>query len=248
MEQMIYISGGDVLLKDARRKSERTVSLEPFEISDTPVSVEQFKLGYLEKNLADITPIPARSIRWLDAIQWCNQSSRQAGLEPAYRIEDTEVVWNPLANGYRLPTEAEWVYASQAGTFGPRHGNLTDIAWTEIDEVDEPQPMGLKNPNAYGLFDTLGNVWEWCWDRLDSARYGNYRLMKGGGWADPEWSVRVGVRRGDAPDAILEDVGFRVARGVVLNSDSYQGWSEFVDRERASTRQALPVGWTPLRF
>lgn len=248
MEQMIYMSGGDVLLKDARRKSERTVSLEPFEISDTPVSVEQFKLGYVENNSAETKPVPARSIRWLDAIQWCNQSSRQAGLEPAYRIEDTEVVWNPLANGYRLPTEAEWVYASQAGTLGPRHGNLTDIAWTEIDEVNEPQPMGLKNPNAYGLYDTLGNVWEWCWDRLDPARYGNYRLLKGGGWADPEWSVRVGVRRGDAPDAILEDVGFRVARGVVLNSDSYQGWSEFVDRERASMSQALPVGWTPLRF
>lgn len=94
------------------------------------------------------------------------------------------------------------------------------------------------------MTDTLGNVWEWCWDRLDPARYGDYRVLKGGGWADPEWSCRVGVRRGDAPDAHLEDAGFRVARGIAgLNG---QGWSEAEDRSRADIAGPRPIGWTPL--
>ncbi|HLS50286.1 MAG TPA: SUMF1/EgtB/PvdO family nonheme iron enzyme [Actinomycetaceae bacterium] len=86
-------------------------------------------------------------------------------------------------------------------------------------------------------------------DRLDPARYGDYRVLKGGGWADPEWSCRVGVRRGYAPDARVDDVGFRVARGAAApigQSDGGQGWSETADRQRASLNGPLPVGWTPL--
>src|SRR5690606_4671805 len=99
------------------------------------------------------------------------------------------------------------------------------------------QAVGGKAANDFGLFDTIGNVWEWCWDRLDPARYGDYRLMKGGGWADPEWSCRVGVRRGNAPDAVVEDIGFRAARGAVADAgsaDGGQGWSETADRRRAA--------------
>lgn len=248
MKSLIKIPAGEVILKDARRKTERIVSLESFAISALPVGVAQFSIGYLEADLVNALQVPVTGVSWMDAIKWCNSASEKMGLQTVYQIDNSKVTWNPSADGFRLPTEAEWVYASQAGSSGARYGKLTDIAWTELDKVNEPQAMGLKNPNSYGLYDTLGNVWEWCWDRLDPARYGDYRLMKGGGWADPEWSVRVGVRRGDAPEAILEDVGFRVAHGVISSSDSLQGWSELVDRERASIKQALPVGWTPLKF
>lgn len=136
------------------------------------------------------------------------------------------------------------------GSIGPRHGPLDQIAWTEEDGTTGPQPSASKDANAYGLFDTLGNVWEWCWDRLDPARYGDYRVLKGGGWADPQWSCRVGVRRGNAPDATVDDVGFRVARGAVAEhelADAGQGWSERADRQRAMLDGPLPVGWTPLK-
>ncbi len=95
----------------------------------------------------------------------------------------------------------------------------------------------------------LGNVWEWCWDYADPARYGDYRSLRGGGWADREWSVRASARRGSAPDAMLEDVGFRVARGAVgePGADAAQGWSADADRRRADVRGPLPLGWTPLR-
>ena len=112
-----------------------------------------------------------------------------------------------------------------------------------------PQPVAVKAPNAFGLFDTIGNLWEWCWDYADTARYGDYRSLRGGGWADRAWSCRASVRRGSAPDAVLEDVGFRMARGAVGESGASeaQGWSAVADRERAVTAWPLPLGWTPLR-
>lgn len=86
----------------------------------------------------------------------------------------------------------------------PRYGNLREVAWTSLDEPDGPQPVGRKRPNAFGLHDMLGNVWERCWDYLDPARYGDYRVFRGGSWADPPWSVRASTRRGSAPDAVIE--------------------------------------------
>jgi sulfatase modifying factor 1 len=248
---MIAIPGGTVTLKDARRGTERRVSLKPFRIGMTPVRVRDVEVGYAETPRLGVGQRPATGVSWLDAVAWCNTASEAEGLEPAYTIAERAVVWwHASANGYRLPTEAEWVYASLGGGTGPRYGALGDIAWTAADGVDSPQPVARKAPNGYGLFDTLGNVWEWCWDRVDPARYGDYRLLKGGGWADPEWSCRVGVRRGNAPDAILEDVGFRVAQGAVAqvtDSDGGQGWSEAADRRRAAVAHPPPVGWTPLQ-
>lgn len=247
MKTMVSIPGGSTTLKDARRGTQRSVDLVPFEIGDTPVSAAQFAAGHMSVEAPG--DLPATGVRWRDAVRWCNEASAHDGLRQAYAVDGQEVRWIPTANGYRLPTEAEWVHASRGDVSAPRYGDLQGIAWSALDEVHGPQRMGLKAANVYGLYDTLGNVWEWCWDRLDPARYGDYRLFKGGGWADPEWSVRVGVRRGDAPDALLEDVGFRVVRGALpagKNIDGGQGWSDREDRERAKSQGARPLGWTPL--
>ena len=97
-------------------------------------------------------------------------------------------------------------------------GEVGDIAWMETDGLDGPAPVATKRPNAFGLYDMLGNVWEWCWDYADPARYADYRSLRGGGWADKAWSCRASVRRGSMPAARLDDVGFRVARGAVESS------------------------------
>ncbi|WP_225734896.1 formylglycine-generating enzyme family protein [Pseudoclavibacter endophyticus] len=244
------IPGGTVMLRDSRRNTERRVVLQPFRIATTPVRAGEFVFDLENASSLENVEAPASGVRWLDAVAWCNAASEAEGIEPAYTFTDEAVRWNPAANGFRLPTEAEWVFASLGGGLGPRYGPLSEIAWSALDDVGAPQTVGRKAPNDYGLFDTLGNVWEWCWDRLDPARYGEYRLLKGGGWADPEWSCRVGVRRGNAPDAIVEDVGFRAARGAVADSagaDGGQGWSEAADRQRAAASHPLPLGWTPLR-
>ncbi len=192
---------------------------------------------------------PVHPITWFDAVHWCNAASEAAGLRAAYAVDGRDVAWDVAADGFRLPTEAEWEWACRAGTTGPVYGSLAEIAWSAGDDVDGPQPVARKTPNDFGLFDMLGNVWEWCWDYADTARYGDYRTLRGGGWADRDWSLRASVRRGSAPDAVLEDVGFRVARGAVgeAGEDAAQGWSAAADRARADIRGPLPMGWTPLR-
>lgn len=247
---LLQIPGGVVDLWDARRASHRSVEVHGYEIAEIPVTIADYERHRSRPSSPTEPGLPAIAVAWLEAATWCNMASAAAGLDTVYSHDGEGLVWDFSAGGYRLPTEAEWVHASRAGTSGPRYGQLTDIAWSADDDVTGPQPVAQKAPNDFGLYDTIGNTWEWCWDRLDPARYGDYRVFKGGAWADPAWSCRVGVRRGNAIDAIVEDVGFRIARGAVTplkGADGVQGWSENRDRERASIAPPLPVGWTPLK-
>jgi formylglycine-generating enzyme required for sulfatase activity len=127
---------------------------------------------------------------------------------------DEDIDWDMSADGYRFPTEAEWEYACRAGTRGPRYGELADIAWYRDNALGAVREVGGKAPNAWGFHDMVGNVWEWCWDRLDREVYGSYRVLRGGGWSDPRWSCRASVRRGSHPTLQIDDVGFRVARST----------------------------------
>lgn len=233
---MVRVPAGRVRLSDARTGAAREVSLDDFSVSSSAVVLPG----------ADRA---APSITWFDAIRLCNRLSDDSGRARAYVIDGRHVEWDLASDGFRLPTEAEWEYACRAGTDGAHYGDLRKIAWTRLDGVDGVQPPKLKQPNSLGLYDTLGNVWEWCWDYLDTARYGDYRVFRGGSWADPSWSVRASVRRGSAPDAVVEGTGLRVARGVATGgaSGEAQGWSAVRDRDRADVTGPLPVGWTPLR-
>ncbi len=194
---MRALPAGSVELHDARSRRRWSVALQPFSIGVYPVTEEQTAelLG-----IAAMHPDrPAVDVSWLRAIRFCNAASEWEGLDPVYRFDGPDVHWDVSADGYRLPTEAEWEYACRYGSTTPHYGPLPDIAWTAADGVRHPQPVGLRLPNLNGLFDTLGNVWEWCWDLLDPARYGEYRVFRGGGFADDAWSVRASVRRGGRP-------------------------------------------------
>ncbi len=152
------------------------------------------------------------SVSWIEAVRFCNGLSEYAGLTPVYRVDGEQVELVSSADGYRLPTEAEWEYACRAGTSGPRYGQLDEIAWYRGNSEGHAHPVGSLRPNAWGLYDMLGNMWEWCWEKYDPDVYGDYRVLRGGGWFDEHWSCRASVRRRSHPTLTLDDVGFRIAR------------------------------------
>lgn len=243
--EMAEIPRGDVTLHDARRRATRTVELEPFAIGVYQVTQEQ--MAEMLGVAAAHPRRPAVDVSWQRAVRFCNALSEWEGLDAAYRVDADEVTWLTDADGYRLPTEAEWERACRAGSTGPQYGPLAEIAWTEDDGVGHPSDVGGKLPNLFGLFDMLGNAWEWCWDLLDPARYGGYRVFRGGGFDDPAWSVRASTRRGGAPRMHHDDVGMRVARGGFSAAGAAQGWSAAADEEAALVTGPTPFGWTPLR-
>jgi formylglycine-generating enzyme required for sulfatase activity len=126
-------------------------------------------------------------------------------------------------NAFRLPTEAEWEYACRAGTAGDRYGDIDSIAWYINNSASTHHPVGQKQSNAWGLYDMLGNVWEWCqdWFGAYSAGYqtdptgpaaGTYRVDRGGGWHNAPPDVRGTVRGAGDPGARSNGRGFRLAR------------------------------------
>ncbi|WP_310376291.1 formylglycine-generating enzyme family protein [Catenuloplanes atrovinosus] len=161
--------------------------------------------------------LPVTDVSWWDAVLFCNALSARDGLAPVYRVDAgaTCVTWDRGADGYRLPSEAEWEYACRAGTTGPHYGPLNEVAWYRDNSGDRLRAAGGKIPNAWGFHDMLGNAWDWCWDAYDTGGYGGgHRVLRGGGWCDERWSCRASARRRSHPSLALDDVGFRVARNA----------------------------------
>ena len=197
-----------------------------FALSRTPVTQGVYG-RVMGSNPASIEgeDLPVVDVSWFDAVAFCNRLSELEGLRPAYRIEGEEVEWIEGADGYRLPTEAEWEYAARAGTQEvwagtsskeelPRYANLGGRL----------APVGGLLPNAWGLHDMSGNVWEWCWDRFgdypDSATdptgppSGSGRVFRGGSWwLDPRLA-RVAYRFRRHPSDASGAQGFRLARSL----------------------------------
>ena len=198
--ELTALAAGEVTLTDRRTRRSWTVAVDQFRLAAVPVTGDDGR--------------PVVNVSWLDAVAHCNALSGRAGLTPAYTVDGEQVGWDRRADGYRLPTEAEWEYACRAGTTGPRYGDLDEIAWYRDNADGRLHEAGGKRPNAWGLHDMLGNAWDWCWDLYDPDVYGTYRVLRGGGWFDEHWSCRASVRRRSHPTFRVDDVGFRVARNA----------------------------------
>lgn len=212
---MVDVPPGRVTLSDRRTQRSWAVDLAPYRLAAFPVTQAQYAQVTGERpSTARGGLLPVEGVSWLDAVRFCNALSLREGLAPAYRLHDdaASVEWDPATDGYRLPAEAEWEHACRAGTTEARYGPLDDIAWHRGNAQDRPHEVGGRRPNAWGLYDTLGNVWEWCWDVYDAEVYGTYRVLRGGGWFDEHWSCRASVRRRSHPTFRIDDTGFRVAR------------------------------------
>jgi formylglycine-generating enzyme required for sulfatase activity len=178
--------------------------------------------------------LPVEQVSWFDAIDYCNRLSRREGLTEAYTVsgngDSRTVTWNRQANGYRLPTEAEWEYACRAGTttsFNTGNTITTDQANYNGNAAEtyreQTTPVGSFAPNAWGLYDMHGNVWEWCWDRYgdypgearnnpEGASSGRSRVFRGGSWSRAAQFVRSAGREYDSPSYRDSTLGFRLAR------------------------------------
>lgn len=124
------------------------------------------------------------------------------------------VGWNDArkyceAVGMRLPTEVEWEYAARGGTSSPRYGPLDEIAWYDGNSGDQTHEVGQKRPNAYGLYDTLGNVWEWVQDAYEYEP--NKKILRGDSFVNLARQVRVSDRLWAAPETAHRDMGIRCA-------------------------------------
>ena len=171
---------------------------------------------------------PVEKVSWHDAVEFCNRLSKRELLTPAYRINGKNVSWNKSANGYRLPTEAEWEYACRAGTTtwfftGNSDSDLGRAGWYDRNSGSKTHKVGQKAPNAWGLYDTHGNVWEWCWDWYggysggtvtDPAgpTSGSLRVCRGGGWDGGARSCRSADRGRIDPGDRIFLLGFRLFR------------------------------------
>lgn len=211
---MAAVPAGQVTLSDRRTRHSWKVDVAAFELAVHPLTQGEYAAVTAEwPGAVRGEQLPVENVSWWEAIHYCNALSEHAGLAAAYRTVGADVAWDASANGYRLPTEAEWEHACRAGTTGPRYGELDAIGWYRDNSDGRPHDVGGKRPNGWGLHDTLGNVWEWCWDCYDPEVYGSYRVLRGGGWFDEHWSCRASVRRRSHPTFRIDDVGLRVARG-----------------------------------
>jgi formylglycine-generating enzyme required for sulfatase activity len=177
--------------------------------------------------------LPVTGVDWFEAVAYCNALSLHDGLAPVYAVDGLTVDWNRDADGWRLPTEAEWEYLCRAGaaTSLPdadvsafrcaADPDLERFAWY-CGNADGPQAVGQKAANAFGLHDMHGNVREWCWDWYGeygpSANaptgppVGERRVVRGGSWHYHAEECRSAARGTFYPDSADDFVGFRVVR------------------------------------
>jgi formylglycine-generating enzyme required for sulfatase activity len=162
------------------RPAHTVILTRPYSISRTEVTQALWNkiMGenrYPAPQLATGDSLPVQNISWINAIDFCNKMSLAMGLKAVYTIvNDTNVIWDREANGYRLPTEAEWEFACRAGSTtdfytgnsarSPQDTALGIAGWYCMNSSNRPQKVGQKLPNNFGLYDMHGNVWEWCWD------------------------------------------------------------------------------------
>ncbi|MCB1132332.1 MAG: formylglycine-generating enzyme family protein [Verrucomicrobiae bacterium] len=250
----------------AANETYRPVETSPFSIKATEVTWcewnrvrEHGKVnGYFDLSAggngmdgADADLNPVVEVSWWDALKWCNLKSQIESRKPCYRVKNTTgkdeifktgtavVTCDWKADGYRLPTEAEWEFAcrtrnsrwtfhtGQISDTGvqPVDRNMDQAGWFAGNSEGKPHPVALKRPNAFKLHDMHGNAAEWCWDNYTNSlgtteaidpkgpASGDHRVVRGGSWNNPAANCRAASRASLSPGSKRNTVGFRIVIG-----------------------------------
>jgi acetoin utilization deacetylase AcuC-like enzyme/formylglycine-generating enzyme required for sulfatase activity len=258
--EMVVIAGGSFEMGSEKGNPDEMpvhrVTISPFWMDRHEVVQEEFRKYELSDPSHFKGPRqPLEQINWTDAALYCNERSRAEGLRPCY----DERTWTCdfTADGYRLPTEAEWEYACRAGSstgysFGDSPGRLKAHAWYEGNSSKTTHPVGQKTPNACGLHDMHGNVSEWCNDFYAADYYrqspgkdpkgpaeGRERVLRGGAWNSSAGSCRAAYRDSDPSidDTCLasDAIGFRCVRNAPADASQESGGNAMQSPTKSKT-------------
>lgn len=198
------------------KEVKQEIEIKPFFISAFLVTTDLYHHIVDKKTSTLSNDLPVVNVSWYDAVNFCNLLSIDMGFDPCYDIDihSGEVFCNWGNNGFRLPSEAEWQYACRAGSKDYQYGEIEDIAWYSGNSDGHIHKVGERAPNQWGIYDMLGNVWEWCWDLYDEKHYGSYRVFRGGSWAEEQRCCGATCRRRSHPSFQIDDLGFRIAKSI----------------------------------
>ena len=234
---MISIEPGEFLMGSPRYEADRQqdedrhqVTLtRGFYLGITEITQDQWyavmgsKPGHFEGGV-----FPVENVSFAQCVEFCNKLSKMEGLQPAYGFKKDEIFWNRDANGYRLPTEAEWEYACRSGSQsrfanGDSYADLRAISWSRHNSSGRTHEVASRQANNWGLYDMHGNVWEWCWNWSstyptrfsvdpEGPHNGSSRVIRGGSWVNPQAACRSANHNSAKPGFKAPILGFRVAR------------------------------------
>lgn len=251
-DNLVLVKGGNVINEKSSLYSNNIILMD-FYISRFEVTQKEW-IEVMGSNPSHFIGdnLPVETVSWYDCIEYCNKRSIKEGLKPFYSIDKNKkdpnnksdlddmkwtVEFNTAANGYRLPSEVEWEYASGGGQKSKNYtysgsNNVDEVAWFWQNSGDEPltgfwnyqtienndcktHPVGSKVPNELGLYDMSGNVREWCWEWYGNTlinNIGNSKVWRGGGWLGGENSCESSFRGSYETNGKAKDTGFRVCR------------------------------------
>lgn len=237
IENMIFLKGGTFQMGSNDggndEKPVHSITVSDFFIGKYEITQKEWKeiMGNNPSNFKGDN-LPVEKVSWYDAVEFCNKKSDREGLTRCYTGSSIVIKCNFNANGYRLPTEAEWEYACRGGSRTALYeysgsNNIGDVAWYDSNSGNKTHPVSKKKANELGIYDMSGNVWEWCndwynkkyyknspWNNPKGPNSGSRRVKRGGSVRLHSSSCFVAVRSSYFPSYTYGVIGFRIVRSV----------------------------------